>query len=98
MPIESVDFAHLTMSAQTGFDTQFAKSVRIDHVKILTGRGPAFRFADSTAVALDRAAGSASAALVTVSGAKSSGIHLANLPPSAEVSYEKGATAAAVAR
>lgn len=92
MPIASIDFRDLTMSSQEGFDTRYAKDVRIENVKMLPERGPAFVFADSTDVTVDHPVGNG----IVISGAKSSSIHLLQLPATAKVTYEKGASAAAV--
>ena len=89
LPIESVDFANLTISAQTGFETLFAKGIHVTATRILPERGPVFRITETAGVSLDKSDG-----LVILSGARTTGIHVTT--PAANVKFENGAGPAAL--
>jgi polygalacturonase len=97
MPIESVDFNNLTISAETGFETLYAKAVHITGARILPERGPVFRFGETAGLTLDKSTGPASAeTFLVLSGARTTGIHLTNA--AAPVKFENGAQAGALIR
>jgi polygalacturonase len=100
MPIEGIEFADITISAQAGFECLYAKGVRVTDARILPQTGSVFRVTDSTDVTIAKAAGPDKAAVfLTISGAKTSGIRLVDTDASRAakpVEFIGGATPEAV--
>ncbi len=99
LPIQDVDFTNVTISADAGFDTVFAKDIRLANVRVMPVRGPVFKLADSADVWLDRAWGPKGGKLLVVSGAKSANIRVQGdgaVETRRDATFENGATAAAL--
>ena len=57
MPVENVDFTNVTISAQTGFETRFAKDIRVTNSRILPAKGPAYRLSHTTDATIEKSPG-----------------------------------------
>jgi hypothetical protein len=95
MPVENIDFADMTISAQAGFECLFAKDIKITNVKIIPQAGNVFGIIDSSNVTIQKAFCPAGAnAFLMVSGARTAGIRLVDTDISKAVEdivFEKGA-------
>jgi hypothetical protein len=99
LPIAGVDFTNVTISADAGFDTVFAKEIHLSNVRVMPMRGPVFKLADSADISLDRAWGPKGDKLLVVSGAKSGNIRVQGEGADEtrrDATFENGATAAAL--
>lgn len=98
MPVENVRFDGLVISANTGFEAQYASNVHVVNARILPEKGSVFRLEDSTGVTIEKAlAPERAEAFLTLRGAKTASVRLVNTTPAKpRIVCESGATPAAL--